>query len=309
MSIILNDSPILLKIALHCDAKTLFNFMLVNRKCYSVFKHILRNAPTVFIASYQCESSGELPSKIIYNSLKELFTELHKFELENPKKVRHYLTGKFVPDINNLSGPCNCCIEEADKYDPSPYYPDYRYYHNLFCFCDDIHYGGIRMVKYISNESSAKKVSIVNSYKPNSYYCSQLSTLDNTIQGFRLSMTLNNIYEEQILTEPDALSNTNCCTQRILTGLCQGHNSDQTNYKSIEYLFRGCKKFSFLFKNGIQKRNLNKMKYFDMYYPATTDILYLVNFVYLPRGKADFNHGLCLVTLPPISETRRINTI
>jgi hypothetical protein len=254
----MNEAPILLRIASYCDMKTLLNFMIVNKKCYSVFKYIVRNAPTVFIAMYVVETGGTLPKKVIYKSLKELFTELHQYHLNNPKYLTSYPGGKQVKDCGNLSGPCFDCMKD----------PDFEWCIE-WCMCDDISYTGIKMVKYLSNESSEEKEKM-NHCLENSWSC-KLKPLSDQIKGFRISMRLNNLYNPAELKT--------------------------VNYKSMEYLYFGIKKFSFLFKNGIRKRCPDKMKYSPMHYPATTDILPFLDFVYLPKGKANFNkhHGMCII--------------
>lgn len=292
----LNELPVLLNIALHCDINTLFNFMFVSKKCYSVFKHIIKNAPTVFITSYFVETNGILPDKIFYKSLKELFQELHQFKLNNPTYFQHYLTRKICKDFGNLSGPCFDCLSDDDKFQKQG-----RYDYTTYCGCDDIHYKGIKIVKYISNETNDQKINVINSYNFQSKYCSpRLSPLQENTKGFRISMMLNNIYDDGYPYHKKI------CTRKTTND----NPINNTNYKSMNYLLFGCKKFSFLFKQGIRKRQLDKMKYCAMYYPGTTDMLQNITFGYLPGDKVDFQkyyHGLQIFE----SEiwTRRINTI
>jgi len=267
----MNEAPILLRIASYCDMKTLLNFMTVNKKCYSVFKYIVRNAPTVFIAKYFIDTNGTLPKKVIYKSLKELFTELHQYHLNNPQCITDVRIGKQRKDCGNLSGPCFDCLEDSE------FYP---------CNCDDIGYKGIKMVKYLSNESSEEKEKIIKTYQANGW-CTRLSYLPNNAKGFRMSLILNNLYNDTY----------------TLT------KSKYINYRSMEYLYFGCKKFSIMFKNGIRKKCLDKKKYCSMYYSATTDILPFIRFGYLPNDKADFKEYHNISFIDPDVWTRRINTI
>lgn len=261
----MNEPPILLRIASHCDMKTLLNFMTVNKKCYSVFKYIVRNAPTVFIAMYFTDTNGTLPNKVIYKSLKELFTELHQYYLNNPV-IENY-NGKRIKNYGKIAGPCYLCLK-ASEFD--------------YCTCDEIEYKGINMIKYISNESKEEKESIIKEYNFKHSRSTTLEPLSDRAKGFRISMVLNNYTWDR----------PKC-----------------NNYKSMEYLYFGQQEFPFLLKNGIRERCPDKMKYCPMYYPATTDMLSFLEFLYLPNGKADFKeyHGIDIIE-DPISKLR-VNTI
>jgi len=96
--------------------------MLVNKRCYKVVKHFIENTPTIYIATYFIDISGEAPKKVIYNSLRELFTELYQFRLNIQN--------------DNYAGSCDdclkCSIRDDTKYE---------------CGCNDVNFIGIRMVK------------------------------------------------------------------------------------------------------------------------------------------------------------------
>lgn len=214
---------------------------------------------------YLIDTNGVLPKKIIYKSLKEIFTELHQYKLNNPTFFISY-ESRFK-HFDNYSGPCNQCLKVP--YDT--------------CYCDDIEYVGIKMVKYISNETDNEKLNVINSYNCNNWRC-KLNPLPENSKGFRISTMLNNLYNNSHVEK--------------LRG---------NNYKSMRYLYFGCEKFPFLTKNGIRRHNKNN-KFYGIYYPGTTEILHLLDFIYLPERKADFKeHHSMKINIP--DNYRRINTI
>jgi hypothetical protein len=77
----MDHPPIILSIAGQCDMKSLLTLMIVNKKYYRVVKHFIENAPSIYLATYFIDTSGEPPEKVIYSSLRALFTELHRFRL------------------------------------------------------------------------------------------------------------------------------------------------------------------------------------------------------------------------------------
>lgn len=258
----MNEYPILTNIAIHCDFNTLMNFMLINRKAYAAVKHVIRNAPTRFMIMYDIETNGKLPKKFIFESLKELFTEIHQYYLNHPK---------IYP--GNYDGPCNDCLSDPEMVPIRTF---------DCCHCDDVMYLGIKMIKHISPSRDDKVFELLH---PNHEWDNRLTSVSN---GNRMSMILNNLY---------------CNCFKCLRG-------KEINYKSMDYLFFGHKKYSFFRKNGIRKWNPDKMKNFDRYYPATTDIIQFLTFGYVHENKLDFKTQHSILFIEPEKQCKvRINTI
>ena len=261
---ITNHQPILLTISYHCDMKTLLSLMVVNKKWYEVVKYVINTAPTVFISMYSIDTNGVVPNKFIYKSLKELYTELHQYRLNNPSQLANPM---IAYEEDNHAGPCSECLK----------YPDPDYY---YCTCGDRQYLGIKMVKYISPEADDTKQNIIDSYYIARQWDSQLYPLPITAKGFRMSTMIEYIHDYHY------------------------HVKESINYESMVYLYSGKRelqrKIKLRLKYGIKMWNPDKWKYCNMYYPATTDLLDCLHFGYfgyLPDGKADFksHHGLSFI--------------
>jgi len=266
----MNESPILLNIAYHCDMKTLLDFMLVSKKCYTVVKYIIRTAPTVFIIKYFVDTNGVLPKKIIYNFLRELFTELHQYYLNHPKEDND--------GYGNYAGPCSSCLSDTE-------FICSRIYYNSCC-CNEIKYVGIEMIKYISNESEEVKRKIVNSYKIWDTWDVRLDKLSDFAKGFRIKTILNNLYDNYIFKPP------------------------KLNYKSMDYLYFGITRPSYLLRYGLRKWNPNRRSNLDRHYPLTTDIIQFLHIKGLPLRNADFKGQYEIEFDEPESIRKiRINTI
>ena len=58
--------------------KTLLALMCVNNKCYKATKYYINTASTFFMTIYFIDTSGIPPKKVIFSSLRELFTKVHQ---------------------------------------------------------------------------------------------------------------------------------------------------------------------------------------------------------------------------------------
>lgn len=145
----MNEYPILLEIARNIrDYQTLLCFKQVSKKCHRIVKHVIEEAPAIFIALIEYETNASQTPLYVFDSLRDLFTELHKYHLENP--LTETYNGKTY-NIDNYAGPCPAClIEEEQPYD--------------ICWCNDTYYSGIKMVKYFHEPRPT--IQLHHRYKP-----------------------------------------------------------------------------------------------------------------------------------------------
>lgn len=184
----LNDYVILTNVASQIkDYQTLMNFMLVNKKCLRAVKHFINQIPAVYVALIKYETQPIMRlDKFVFNSLKELFIELHQKHLKNP--------------IKNFSGPCVECLSKTDFEG---------------CYCDDINYKGIKIIKYF--HTPPPEIVIYLGWKP------VIIPLHET-NGFRMSRILKTPYFQ----------------------------TETSNRKSMLYLYNGITKADELLKLGLK---------------------------------------------------------
>tara|TARA_R110002153_G_scaffold153973_1_gene305975 strand:+ start:295 stop:1071 length:777 start_codon:yes stop_codon:yes gene_type:complete len=220
----MNQSPILLNIASHCDKDTFFNLMLVNKKAYQVVRYLLHSAPTVFILLYTQGRYGvDAPKQIIYKSLKGLYINLHQKEINNsPKKIID-----IVHDNSHPAGKCLDCLKNEET----------------FCWCEDYSYIGINMVKYISKNIN---LDILRSYEiEQPYLCVPKLKPLKSPTGFRIFKYL----------DINMVKNDYSCIRFKNPFLAE------TNYKSMEYLYQGIQKPGFKLRYDLKR---NKKSYYPL---------------------------------------------
>jgi len=277
----LNDySPVLLVIARNIrDYKTMMSFMLVNKKCCQIVKYVIQETPAIFIAliSYDTSPSGPYIT-VVTDSLKDLYINLHQKHLNEPIKMFDY-------PIDNYSGPCADCLKYTnyyhahnnDEYFGDEYFGDNAHfdeYFNGFCGCVDIHYAGIRMVKYFN--TSRPKLNMTSKWEVKLLPKEQEGRVSTEEQEGRISTEEQ---EGSISTE----GFINCVSTegfRMSKTFSIDHYRDERDIKesieyidrtSMKYLYYGLPKANKLWKLGI-KEWWDDEKW-NRFYPATTDTI------------------------------------
>ena len=259
MEVVFNQQPILLKIIQNItDYESFMAFMRVNKKCLQVAKYVIRQAPAIYTPNiyYETQASMKL-SECVFDSLQELFINLHQAHLENPPKIGPaHGQGPWL--IKNFAGPCDECLIDWSEDG---------------CYCDDIQYTGITIVKYFHCDRPNVKITWKN-------------IIEKPKVGFLMIKTLPMPYDLQNeFPREECLIIDSIDPEHKKYIMKQNEISTLVNYESMEYLYHGSPKQNVLRKLGVTEWRKEK---WNRFYPATTEVIhkfdigYYTEKIYIP---------------------------